>query len=355
MSVVTTVVVVVLILGFVIFIHELGHFVAARLFGIKVEEFGMGYPPRIFAFRRGGTNYSLNLIPLGGFCKLLGEEDPSDPQSFAAKSAPVRLLVLAAGSLVMFLAPFFVFPVAHMIPHEVVIDGSGVQVFGIVQDSPAMESDIEIGDVILAVDGTEIGSSEELRDIIDSRVGTDVAITISRNDEILTVSLVPRVEYPSGQGPIGVSLGWATYVTEKKIYAPWDAIPMGLEDGWMMYVLIGDGIKTLIDGSQTFAVTGIVGIAQATGDVVKAGFLSVVGWTCLLSINLAVVNLLPIPALDGGRIVFVLIEVARKGKRVSPRTEGLIHLIGFVLLIGLMLIVTYYDILRVASGERLLQ
>jgi len=355
MSIVITIVSVVLILGFVIIIHELGHFFTAKLAGIKVEEFGLGYPPRLFGIKRGETVYSLNLIPIGGFCKMLGEEDPSEPRSFASKSAAWRLLVLAAGSLVMFLAPFFVFPIANMIPHEVVVDGEGVAVVGIEKNSPADKAGIELNDEILYVNDIQIATAEELNEIVDSNAGSEISLTLSRDSEIVTVSLVPRIEYPSNSGPMGVRIWWADVITEKKAYWPWDAIPMGIEDGWTMYVLIWDGVKIIFSGEQPFTVSGIVGIAQATGEVVKAGFMNVVAWTCLLSINLAIINLLPLPALDGGRIVFVLIEVARRGKRISPRTEGLVHMIGFALLIGFVIVVTYFDILRIASGGSLFQ
>ena len=352
---IVTIIVFILILGFLIFIHEIGHFATARMAGVKVEEFGIGYPPRIYAVRRGETEYSLNWIPLGGFCKLLGEEDPAEPRSLASKRPGTRLLILSAGSLAMFIIPFILIPIGLMIPHEVVVGGEGIKVSRVESGSPAELAGIEVDDVILSAGGTAVVTDEELIEAINAHLGKEMTMVLRREAAEVHVVLVPREEYPSNQGPVGIGLAWEKEIKEREWFPFWEAIPKGVKEAAQMYGLFFEGIGILISGAEPFVVTGIVGIAQATGEVAKWGLMSLVGWTCFLSINLGIINLLPLPALDGGRIVFVLLEVARKGKRVSPRTEGLVHLIGFVMLIGLMLVVSYYDIVRVISGEPLLQ
>ncbi len=353
--VIVTIIIFILILALLIFVHEMGHFIAARLAGVKVEEFGMGFPPRLFAVKRGETVYSFNLIPLGGFCKLLGEEDPSEPRSLASKRPLVRLFVLGAGSFMMFVLPFVLLPIGYMIPHEVITGGEGLQVSRVESGSPAEEAGIKVDDMILSVDGEPVHTFEELQEVIDSKLGSETMMVVSRGSAEVEVFMVPRADPPPGQGPLGIGLEWATVLTERRAYLPWEAIPMGVKDGGRMFVLIEESVESLIRGDEPFAPLGIVGAGQAGVEIVAEwGLFSLVAWACLISIQLGIINLLPIPALDGGRIVFVLIEVARRGKRVSPRTEGMVHLAGFLMLISLVMLLFGSDIARLIRGETLL-
>ena len=343
----------VIILGFLIFIHELGHMATAKMRGVKVLEFGLGFPPKIFAFHWGETEYSLNAIPLGGFCKMLGEDDPSEPRSLAGKGAATRILVLSAGSLMMFLFPVILFTIIYMVPHDVVVGGEGVQVVRVVVDSPAYAAGVKPGDEILSIDGEEVETFEELGELVSARRGSEIAMLVERDLKEIVLRMIPREDPPPGQGPLGVGLGWVHTITERRSYPPWEAVYLGARRCGDIAIMLKDGIAAAIAGEIPFTPVGIIGIGQATTEIARAGILHVLAWAAFLSINLGIVNLLPIPALDGGRIVFVLLEVLRRGKRISPRVESMAHQVGFALLIALILIISYHDILRIFRGEGL--
>ncbi len=343
----------VLLLGSLILVHELGHFLTAKLFGVRVLEFALGFPPRLFSFRRGETLYSFNLIPLGGFNRMLGEEDPSHPKSLAAKPPGPRLIILSAGSLAMFLFPFLLFPLAFMIPHSEVVGGEGIKVIQVVPNSPAYFADLKSGDEILAVDAEEVKDFDQLHEIINSKRGQEVTLLLRRDGGLKQVNLVPRESPPPGQGPMGITLSWANPIIERRAYPPWKAVVLGAKQTWRVWVMFKEGLAALIGGEARFTLAGPVGIAQATGEVARGGLMSLAAWTSFLSINLGVINLLPIPALDGGRIVFVLLEVLRGGKRIPVQRERLAHLIGLLVLVLLMVVVTYWDILRIFEGGSL--
>ena len=358
MSVAVTILVFLAILFVVILVHELGHFFSAKLTKVRVVELGLGYPPRLFGVKRGDTIYSVNALPIGGFCKMVGEDDPDVPGSLAARSKRVRLFVLGAGSIAMLLLPLFLFPVAYMIPVERYVEGDGVQVAAIVADSPAEDAGLEVGDIILSVDGEAINSFEDMHQAVDPKLGTEVTLSVLRRpDSEFEVTAVPRVEFPEGEGPLGVTM---TVLTETAGYPLWRAVPMGLGEYGRLWVLMKDAVVELVrgpelpEGWEGPPIAGPIGIAQLTGAFASSGAYSLIWFACFLSVNLAIVNLLPIPALDGGRIVFVLLEAVRRGKRVSAQTEGAIHTFGFALLILLVVVISYYDIIRLVHGGSIL-
>lgn len=343
-----------IILAVLIFIHELGHFLTAKLRGVKVLEFAIGFPPRIFSFQRGETRYLLNAIPLGGYCKMLGEEDPSQPRSLARQGPGTRTLVLSAGSLAMFIFPLILFSVINMVPHPVPVGGEGIEVRMVNEDSPAQFAGVKSGDDILRVNGKAVEDFEGLKTIVDNNLGSEITMLVQRDSGEIRLTMTPRPNPPPGQGPLGVGIGWANPVVKNKWYPPWEAIALGFKQNWNMWVMLKRGIAATITGKVPFSIAGIIGIGQATAEVARASMIKLVTWTAFLSINLGIINLLPFPALDGGRIVFVLLEVIRRGKRVSPKVEALVHSIGFALLIGLVIVVSYYDVLRLIQGESLI-
>jgi len=337
------------VLVVLIIAHELGHFSTAKAFGVKVEEFGVGFPPRLLSFKKGETRYSLNAIPLGGFTKMAGEVDPSETRSLASKSIWIRILVLSAGSLMNFLLPLLLFSIAFMVPYNVLI--GQVTVEEVLPNSPAAIAGLQPEDTIISINGKQLNSTLDLSREIQLNLGKESTMVISHSDSVTEeVQLTPRWRPPEGQGAIGILVKTAnpTIVSQREPF--WRAIPLGVKKCIETFVLFKNGILSLFIGTATFQVGGPVAIAQMTGEVARAGISPLLEFAAFLSINLAIINIFPLPALDGGRIIFVLLEWIRRGKRISPKIEGLIHGIGFALLIAAMLAVTYQDIIRIVSG-----
>ena len=383
------------VLGFLVFVHELGHFMTARAFGIKVTEFGFGFPPRMFGVRYGETLYSLNWIPVGGFVRMVGEEDPEEPGSFAGKSVGVRMLVLAAGAFMNVALPVVIFTALFMLPHDEFV--GAVTITSVSPGSPAEEAGLRPGDSILAVDGERTNNHIELVQTILANLGNETELTVRRGPlianmgfspdtmRIETVRVVPRVNPPYRtvvesvtdpetevsveeargidpsfepgdklyQGSIGVTIFTANPRPVETTYPVWEAVPMGVERIWDTVRVVKNALHRWSAGGPDPGLTGPVGIAQVTGQVAEAGISPLLELTAFLSINLAIVNMLPIPALDGGRFMFVFIEWVRRGKRISPRREGLAHLVGFAAVLALIISMSYLDVMRILSGEGL--
>jgi regulator of sigma E protease len=388
-----TVLIFILVLGLLVFVHELGHFLSARRNGVEVEEFGFGFPPRILGvyFNKKGqrrivwgskeieeirearkigeekTVYSFNWIPLGGFVKIKGEdgEEKNNPKSFAAKPPLVRAKILAAGVAMNFLlaAVLFSFGFWWGVPQaadEVKgarIGNEKIQIVDVGKGTPAEAMGIRAGDEILgAVKEDKVvkfASVEEVQNFIRENKGNQVILEIQRGKERLKVSGMPRVDFPEGEGPLGIGLA-------KVVIAryPWyKAIAMGLEYTFNLTVtfisFLGFLIWRLFVGEPvSLDVSGPVGIAVLTGQVAQLGLDYLLRFAAMLSVNLAIINILPIPALDGGRILFVLIEKI-KGSPVSQKFEQRAHNIGFALLITLMVVVTARDVARFDIVEKI--
>jgi regulator of sigma E protease len=346
----TTIVAFVAVFMGIILAHELGHFFAAKISKVKVEEFGIGYPPRIWGKKVGETVYSINLLPLGGFTKLSGEEDPNAERSLASKSRLTRIFVMAAGALVNAILPIILFTVAFMVPHDVAT--GEIEIADVAPDSPAANAGLVAGDIFLDINGLPVHTFTDISDVVGANLGKDMTIDVRKTSgESVTVHAIPRANPPEGQGALGIQ---SRALTTRKSEPIWRAIPLGFKQTIDTIVLFKNAIFSLFSGNSQLQFTGPVGIAQLTGEAAQAGFSILLLFAGFLSLNLAIINLLPLPALDGGRIVFVLIEWARGGKRISPRVEGMIHFIGFVLLIGLALIVTYQDILRIIRHQSIM-
>ena len=351
MEVLITIIEFLAILGVVVVVHEFGHFATAKAFGIKVNEFGFGFPPRLLGFRKGETTYTLNLIPIGGFVKLEGENDPTQPRSFASKGVATRFIVLVAGVFmnvvlaVVLFSGFFMFTVTENEgPTGVTLQTSEeLRIREVSPGSPADLAGVIPGDVILAVDGDTVNNFDDLVNNIDANRGTEIEWLLKRGDVEQPVRLVPRVDPPQG-------IRLDRYASH-----PWDAAARSIKLTLSVPKLLKEAIVNWVadDGETPFA--GPVGIAQGTGEWAREfGLIALVPLAALLSVSLAILNILPIPALDGGRIVFVILEWIRRGKRIPPEKEGIVHVIGFACMMAFLVAITYNDIIRLVEGNSVL-
>ena len=341
--------------------HELAHFATAKLFNIYVLEFGIGFPPRLIGRQWGDTVYSLNWLPLGGFVRMLGEEIPDHPRSLAAAARWKRFIVLVSGSVVNLLLPVVIFAVAFTIPHEQSIGRAVIE--QIVPGAPAEAAGFQTGDVIYEVGGRDANNANAAGRLIRLNLGKEIDVVVRRGQEYVTLRVEPRWTPPSGQGPTGILIrSQCTMVggvgcvpfTETVSQPPWESIPAGARATLDAMILARNEVVSWFRGGSSPELAGPVGIAQATGEVAREGGVTpLLALAALLSINLGVLNLLPLPMLDGGRIFFLLIEVVRGGRRIAPEKEALVHLVGFVAFILLAIAITFADIARIASGDSL--
>jgi len=341
------------ILIVLVFAHEFGHFITAKLARVKVDEFGIGFPPRLFSFKRGETTYSLNAVLLGGFTKMVGEEDPTLPGSLASKSIPFRFLVLSAGSLMNILLPILLLSISFMIPHDMVLEK--VQVQQVASGSPAQIAGIEPGDTILAINNRTIKNRGDVGYLIQLNLGSEVNVLLQRGElGKQELSMKPRWNPPQGQGATGITIIGVDSTKVRESYPVWKAVPSSIIHCWEVLVLFRNEVVGWFIRETPPQLTGPIGIAELTGEMAKAGLSPLLEFAALISINLAIINLFPFPGLDGGRLIFVALEWVRRGKRISPKREGLVHLIGFIILMLLIVVISYHDITRIIQGESVL-
>ena len=394
------------VFGICVLVHEFGHFITAKWAGIRVEEFGLGFPPRIVGFRKrdaggweiiwlggrrnaedsydtgkqspfsgtgGGystpyaeeekhhTIYSLNFLPIGGFVRMPGENgdvnDESgnyDPQSFAAKSAGKRIIVLVAGVTMNVILAMVLFTIAYSLGEPTYPS----TISSVVQGSPAAAAGLQPGDTIVSVNGQSVPQFTDLQNVVNKAITADnhhhatlpltMVIQHQGSSATRTVTVNVRENPPSGQGPMGVE--------EKIVYVSspvWQAPFKGIAHTFGVTGDFINQIAMMIGGAIKPQLAGPVGIVKITGEV--AATLPVLGWwpilslTAILSLNLAIINILPIPALDGGRVLLILIEILRGGKRLKPEREGLINFIGMALLLTLMVVITVNDVIHLGG------
>jgi regulator of sigma E protease len=251
--------------------------------------------------------------------------------------------------------PVILLAIAFMIPHLEAVSnietGSGqVYVMEVVAGSPAAQAGVQVNDIILSANGYPVNNIGDYRTVINANLGKQVFLSVKHsNGSVSEIIFTPQANAPATQGASGVAL--TTAIRKQDPF--WIAIPKGASSYWNMIVLFKDGLVGMVKGSVPVSVTGPVGLAQLTGEVVKTGVANLLSLAAVISLNLGILNIFPIPAMDGGRIVFVLLEWVRRGKRVSPKIEARVHAIGFMLLIILFLVVSYHDIARIISGQTL--
>ncbi len=336
----------VVVLSVILLTHELGHFIMAKSTGVKVEEFGLGFPPRLVSFKWGETRYSLNAIPFGGFNRLSGEEDPEKPRTLASKSRTTRLLVLSAGSVMNFLLALMLFSAGYLFPREATV--GQVLVVEVAPNSPAALAGIETGDIVLSVNNQPVRNSNELHQYVMENLGKKTTLLIQHDSTKRSIEVIPRLEPPEGEGAVGIA------TSTVKRYPLWQVIPLGATELIETTIIWGKGLASMFTGGVSASFLGPLGIAQLAGEVAKLGIVSLLRISALISLVLGIMNLFPLPAADGGHVVFVLLEWVRRGRRIAPKTETLVHLIGFALLMIFFLAITYQDIMRLISGESLI-
>ena len=432
------------ILAVLILVHEIGHFVAARLIGVKVEEFGIGIPPRIKGWRRNGVLWSVNWIPFGGFVKVLGEDGKAaDPESINAKSPAKRAFFLVAGSAMNFLLAFVLMILVVSLQG---VSSSNVYIEAIVAGSPAEAAGWEEGDRIAEVAGNPVESASDVESRTREFAGRPLSVVVERNGSLVETFVSPRANPPAGEGATGVGIRpWVVAnvsianvtagspaaasgfqagdeivsIGSRQINDPYglqfamtnavdstvtvevvrggehetlslsvpnldpgtdvlgqlgiefqinpifervplgSAIPIGFGQAWEQSGQMLAGIRDLVTGRAPLdQIAGPLGMGQITSEIVGASplplWVTLAQLAILLSLNLAVLNLLPLPALDGGRLLFVVVEVLRGGKKLAPEREGIVHVAGLILLLGFMVIVLVLDALRIYEGRSFL-
>ncbi len=331
----------IIIFGLLILVHEFGHFITAKRNDVKVHEFSLGMGPTILGMKKGETVYNLRLLPLGGFVRMAGMEDQDeedDPRGFNKKTVLQRMWIIFAGPLMNFITALILFIVAFM---GVGIPSNSNVIGQVLEGQPAAEVGLQSGDRIMEINGEKVETWQDLVKIIHSNPDQRVILTINRDDQIQKVQVVPRKDAESGVGMIGIMQSW-----EKKGLIT--ATSMGLQQAYEFSKLIIVSIVQMITGAIKPEVAGPVGVVSMVGEVSQFGLGSLMTFAGILSINLGLINLFPIPALDGSRLVFLGFEGLR-GRPVDPAKENFIHLVGFVLLMALMVVITYQDILRILS------
>ena len=345
------------ILSILVFVHELGHFWVAKKNGILVEEFGFGLPPRIWGKKVGETVYSINALPIGGFVKLYGEDQIEDSErAFFAQSKLVRAAVLLAGVSMNFLLGVVLFSVIYTVMGIPTASGR-VVIEGVMPNSPAQLAGIQAGEQIYLVEGKVVTISDDFVNLVGQKVGGEVELLVGKDGGQQygrVVRLVPRKDPPAGEGALGVVVS----STEMRHYPMWQ-MPVrgawyGLKEalawGGMIFTEIVRMISNLLVGILPADVGGPVRIYQATGEVAKGGVLLLLQFMAILSVNLAVFNLLPVPALDGGRMLFIWLEWIRR-KRFDPEFEKKVNSWGMAFLLALLAAITLQDVIREGVGK----
>lgn len=342
MSSLYTLLAVVLVFSTIIVVHELGHFLTAKAVGIRVDQFSVGFGPRLLGFRRGETTYALRALPIGGFVKLAGMDGTLEagPRSFNAHSLWQRLLVVVAGPALNLLLPVVLFFAVFAV-------GSPVRVEQVRAGSPASQAGIQVGDVIRSVDGHPVNQSRDLRQWVNAGGGSPVTVTVDRRGQLLDFSVTPR--YDPDTDPKGYVLG--VVVSGLKSMPPVQAMQASLKETWGLIAGTLQGFYLLATDKELGGffgpngVQGPVGIVSATAQEAGGGATHLTFWIGFLSMSLGLINILPFPALDGGRAAFLVVEALR-GRPVDPAKEQMVHYVGLAILLGFIGFVTYNDVLR---------
>ncbi len=372
-----TIIIFLVVLSLLVFVHEFGHFFAARRLGVRAEEFGFGFPPRIFGLYKdrngkwrkswgrkeivdsGDTIYSVNAIPLGGFVKIKGEngDGEDDEDSFSSKKPWKRAVILSAGVFMNIVLASILISIGLMIgfpqsinkddlPKSIKISDEKVQVVQVAPDSPAFNAGLKPADVLLKINGHTIVSEDDVQLFVNNSESEEILLEISRFGEFQELKIIPELSEEIDKKIIGVAISRTAIIKYSWHTALWEGLKMTGYLLWAIIYAFYEIIRNLIIGQPINAeVAGPIGIADLTGQMARMGVIYLLQFTALLSLNLAIINFLPFPALDGGRLIFLLIEKI-KGSPVKKEVEAVFHNIGFMLLMALVVWVTFKDIVK---------
>ena len=354
----------VLVLGVLVLVHEIGHFITALKLGCDVEEFGIGFPPRLFSFKKRGIRFSINLLPLGGYVKIKGEDgsNKNDPGSFASKPAWKKSLIVLAGVFMNVVLAYVLISITLVMgiptfdpnPDEygrfAKFSDEQIAIVQILEDSPASAAGVLPGDIVLSVDGTIIDTVAQLQATLSKQPPQEVSLEVLRDEEVKQFMITPAQIEGIDRLGIGVGLAETAVVSYPWYIAPLVGFTRTFEILWLILVAFKDlFVQFVTTATVGVDVAGPIGIAVITAQVADLGFVHLLQFTALLSLNLAIINILPFPALDGSRLVFIILEKIR-GKKMQARFEKWIHIFGFGLLMLLMIVITIQDIQRYGAS-----
>ncbi len=330
----------VVIFGTIVLFHELGHFTVAKLAGIRVYEFAIGFGPALGSVTKGETKYSLRAFPLGGFVKMAGMDEPVDGQgaeedesrSFIGKSLPWRLGTIAAGPMMNFVFAILIFVLYFML---IAVPPT---ITSVEQGSPGHLAGLVPGDLFVSINGESVDSSERIVELIGLSPDQEMQMVVKRQQELVTISVVP--ENRDGLGRVGVS------IDSKPQYPFVTSLRAGVQETWRLTTQLIRDISMMITGQQKVELSGPIGIVQIVGETARYGLPNLMILAIILNINLGLLNLLPVPILDGGWILILLVEAVR-GKPLAPEAKGIAQFIGLALLVALMLFATFKDLSRI--------
>lgn len=357
-----TVIIFIAVISILIFVHELGHFVVAKRAGMRVDEFGFGFPPLLWGFTKGETRYSINWIPFGGFVKIYGEDgdDRSQPRSFGSKSFSARMAVVLAGVVMNFIFASVLLGFGNIVGLRIGLISDAeiqsardikVQIISVAQNSPAETAGLKLLDEIKGFRSAEepfiaTTNPQEVKSIVDEHLGRSLTIIVARGGDIIEKEVSLRKNPPAGEGSLGISMALTGVVSYPWYVAIWkgfsDAAVLSYNTAYGFAIMFKN---LVVNRSLGVDISGPIGIATLTGQAARIGFSYLVQFVAMISVNLAVLNAIPFPALDGGRAFMLIIEKL-KGSPINKKFEAVINTAGFFLLIGLMLLITARDISR---------
>jgi regulator of sigma E protease len=342
-----SVLITIIIIAVLILAHEWGHFIVARRIGIPVHEFSLGFGTKLLSTTRNGVQYSLRLFPLGGYVRMAGEEpgDENDPDGFNNRTPLEKIRVSFAGPFMNFILALLLF--IYSFAFIGIPESTDEPVLGkVLENRPAAQAGLSAGDRIISVNGNPVTTWSDFTEMIaGSQPGETLNIQLERDGQIKNLKVMPDDQGTGGQPAIGV----LNLVNYNKL-GIWDSVKLGLEQTYQLTILLLSWLGTLFTGgASTSDLAGPVGIVSLVGEAAQIGTVFLINFAAYLSINLGILNLLPIPALDGSRIVFSVVEAIRR-KPMEPEKEGFVHWLGFLFLMLLIVLVTFNDIVRLIKG-----